>query len=758
MPLSDGTRLGSYEILSALGAGGMGEVYAAIDQRLGRKIALKVLPAEFAADPDRAVRFEREARAIAALNHPNIVTVHSVETLDGLPVLTMELVEGRTLADLIPKQGLALDKLLQIAVPLADAISAAHEKGITHRDLKPTNVMVTPEGRVKVLDFGLAKLRGDTTAAQLAGDPTRAVTTAGHIVGTVAYMSPEQAEARAVDERSDIFSLGIVLYEMATGQRPFKGDTNVSVLASIVRDTPRPIADVRPDLPGDLVKIVRKALAKDPERRYQSAKDLRNDLDIVREDAASGALARPAQAAPTRGNRAARVWFAAAAVLGALATAVFLRTRLAEPHSGASVEATFTQLTFQPGMERFPSLSPDGKWIVYSAAGEGDEDIYLQSVSGQNAIDLTKDSRASDTQPVFSPDGERIAFRSEREGGGLFLMGRTGEAVRRLTRSGFTPTWSPDGRQIGYSTADSPVTPYSGRGLGELWVVDVGTGASRKISVTGDVQGGRQPAWSPDGAHIAFRSGLAIWTVAAGGGVATRVSADGGNEWLPVWSRDGRYIYCSGDRDGRLNLWRTPVDARTGRRTGAPERIAAPAGQATYFSISADGKHIAYSSLTLESNVQRVPIDGETLNVRPGVQWLTQGTRYWQYVRVSPDANLLALSTGLARFNELFVAGADGMSLRQVTPGGNPEWLPDGRTIIFGAEGTTPGGLSQISSIAADGSGLAPRIESGATGPCCSLQTATASFCIRTTASSQPLCRSTSAPYLRVSPEKSWDR
>jgi protein kinase-like protein/WD40 repeat protein len=367
---------------------------------------------------DRAARFESEARAIAALNHPNIVTVHSVETLDGLPVLTMELVEGRTLADLIPKQGLALDKFLQIAVPLADAISAAHEKGITHRDLKPTNVMVTPEGRVKVLDFGLAKLRGDTTAAQLAGDPTRELTTAGHIVGTVAYMPPEQAEARAVDDRSDIFSLGIVLYEMATGQRPFKGDANVSVLASIVRDTPRPIADVRPDLPSDLVKIVRKALAKDPERRYQSAKDLRNDLDIVREDAASGELALPAQAAPTRGNRAARVWFAAAAVLGALATAVFLRTRLAEPHSGASVEATFTQLTFQPGMERFPSLSPDGKWIVYSAAGEGDEDIYLQSVGGQNAIDLTKDSRASDTQPVFSPDGERIAFRSEREGAG----------------------------------------------------------------------------------------------------------------------------------------------------------------------------------------------------------------------------------------------------------------------------------------------------------------------------------------------------
>ena len=716
MPLVVGTHVGQFEICAVLGAGAMGEVYAAVDPRLGRKIALKVLPAEFADDPERAARFEREARAVAALNHPNIVTVHSVERLDGVHVLTMELVEGRTLANVIPKHGLELDKFLQIAIPLADAVSAAHEKGITHRDLKPSNVMVTPEGRVKVLDFGLAKLRENGVGVlQNASEPTRALTTDGHIIGTVAYMSPEQAEGRAIDHRSDIFSLGIVLYEMATGRRPFTGDTNVAVLASIVRDAPRSIAEARPDAPRDLVKIVKKALAKDPERRYQSAKDLRNDLDTLREESASGEFAPARPAVPMRASRRAPVWLAGAVLVIAVgigAAAALMRMRSPESQSRGSVEATFTQLTFQPGMEKFPSLSPDGKWVVYSAGAEGDEDIYLQSVGGQNAIDLTKDSRANDTQPVFSPDGDRIAFRSERDGGGLFVMGRTGEAVRRLTRDGFTPAWSPDGREIVYSTADSDLTPYSGGGLGDLWVVNVATGASRKITMTGAVNGARQPAWSPDGGRIAFRAG-GIWIVAAAGGQAARFTADAATEWLPIWSPDGGFIFCSSDRDGRLALWRTPVDGRTGKPGGAPVRIPAPAGQATYFSISSDRKHIAYSSLKVESNVQRVPIDGGTLSVQSGAQWLTQGSRFWQRVRTAPDGTSLALGTGLMPPFDIFVAAADGTGLRQVTSDATSRlsgWLPDSRTIFFTAPGPSGSGF-QTYSIAADGSRLAALVE-----------------------------------------------
>ena len=251
----------------------MGEVYRARDPRLGRDVAMKILPPAMAGDPERLRRFEQEARAAAALNHPNIVTVHSVEQADDLHFLTMELVEGDSLADRIPRDGLALDRLLEIVVPLADAVGAAHARGVVHRDLKPANVMVTPEGRVKVLDFGLAKLKPLGGATDLTTGAAPTLTGEGRLLGTVAYMSPEQAEGREVDHRSDIFSLGVLLYELATGQRPFKGDSSLSLLSSILRDTPPPMTDLKPAFPPELARIVRRCLAKDPGRRYQSAID-----------------------------------------------------------------------------------------------------------------------------------------------------------------------------------------------------------------------------------------------------------------------------------------------------------------------------------------------------------------------------------------------------------------------------------------------------------------------------------------------------
>jgi serine/threonine protein kinase len=262
----------------------MGEVYKAHDPRLKRDVALKVLPAMMAPDAGQRQRFEREAQALAALNHPNIVTVYSVEEAEGLPFLTMEFVDGKPLANLIPRKGLSLETFFKLAIPLADALGAAHHRGITHRDLKPKNIMVTGDGRVKVLDFGLAKLREhQVPAADVSTLPTEGLTGSGWIIGTVAYISPEQAEGKPFDERSDIFSLGIVLYEMATGDRPFKGATTVSTLSSIIKDTPAPATNLNRNLPRDLGRIIRHALAKDPERRYQTAKDLRNDLEDLKE-------------------------------------------------------------------------------------------------------------------------------------------------------------------------------------------------------------------------------------------------------------------------------------------------------------------------------------------------------------------------------------------------------------------------------------------------------------------------------------------
>ena len=289
-----GTTLNHYKILSKIGSGGMGDVYLAEDGKLNRRVALKILPPDLAEKPERRERFEREAQAVAALNHPNIVTIHSVEEATGIEgregavhFLTMELVQGQTLDEAIPKKGLKLDRFFDIAIPVADAISAAHGKGITHRDLKPANIMISEDGRVKVLDFGLARFDEGPleTAATKASER---LTGEGQILGTTAYMSPEQAEGKLADHRSDIFSLGVILYEMATGERPFKGDTQISMITSILRDTPTSITEVKRTYPRHLGRIIGHSLEKDPGRRYQSTIDLRNDLEGLKEEVDSG--------------------------------------------------------------------------------------------------------------------------------------------------------------------------------------------------------------------------------------------------------------------------------------------------------------------------------------------------------------------------------------------------------------------------------------------------------------------------------------
>jgi serine/threonine protein kinase len=296
MPLSPKTRLGNYEILGPLGTGGMGEVYRARDQRLGRDVAVKVLPEAVGASPDRLARFEREARTVAGLNHPNIVVLHSIEDEGGIRFLTMELVEGQVLSRLITAGGLPLSRILEISIPLTDALVAAHERGVIHRDLKPGNVMVTRKGRVKVLDFGLAKAaERDATPEDETLAPTVVgpISGEGHVVGTAPYMAPEQLRGEAVDPRSDLFSMGIILYELATGRRPFQGDSNAEVTSSILRDAPEPLAGVRADLPADLERIVSSCLEKNPRERAQTALEVNNALRRLRKDVERGEPEKP---------------------------------------------------------------------------------------------------------------------------------------------------------------------------------------------------------------------------------------------------------------------------------------------------------------------------------------------------------------------------------------------------------------------------------------------------------------------------------
>jgi len=339
LPLLSGQALGHYRILRQLGAGGMGEVYEAEDTKLGRRVALKVLPEETARDPQRRERFEREAKAVAALNHPNIVTIYSVERANEVEFITMELLEGQTLRQLLPPGGLPLGKLLELSIPLAEAVAAAHQQGITHRDLKPENILVGRDGKVKVLDFGLAKVEGafgDT--GQGSRMPTRALTEEGRIVGTVAYMSPEQAEGKPVDPHSDVFTLGTILYEMSTGERPFKGGTAVSILSSILKDNPPPVTQIKTTLPRDLARIVNRCLMKDPARRFQSAQGLAAELATLKHESDSGeldalatggrsssALAPPAATAPGRARTIG--YAAAAAVVLGIAAVGFLAIR-----------------------------------------------------------------------------------------------------------------------------------------------------------------------------------------------------------------------------------------------------------------------------------------------------------------------------------------------------------------------------------------------------------------------------------------------
>jgi eukaryotic-like serine/threonine-protein kinase len=604
-----GESLLHYRITEKIGEGGMGAVYRATDTHLDRPVAIKLLPADKTADADRVQRFVQEARAASALRHPNIVVVHDIASDRGRHFIVMELVEGQSLDGLIGNRGLKLAEGLGLAVQIADGLAKAHAAGIVHRDLKPSNIMVTGDGLVKILDFGLAKL-SEPAAVDPAG-PTRTLepepvgrprTKEGYVLGTAAYMSPEQAEGQQVDARSDIFSFGAVLYEMLTGRQPFARGGGVQTLAAVLNEDPPPPSTLNPAVPAEVERVAMRCLRKDRQRRWQTTSDLKVALQELKEDSDSGRL-KAAAARPARRKRTGTVVAAAAAVL---LTAVWALWWFSRPAQAPGSAFEVIPLTLDSGLTGAPTLPADGSLMAYASDREGSRglDIWVQQVSGGKPLRLT-DHPADDWHPSFSPDGSQIAFRSERDGGGIYVidaLGAGGEP-RLIAEKGLLPRYSPDGRYIAYAVSppSAVVDPRSQR----AYVVSPNGGSPRAICEGysfGFLSQGAPFTWSPDGRYVLFEgsrvgeSNTRDWWVApVDGGEAVRTHAIGNLalntvvQYPIAWSGSNIY-YASGTTIEGINLFRATIDPATWTIKGPAEPITTGPGMKVFASVTRDGR------------------------------------------------------------------------------------------------------------------------------------------------------------------------
>lgn len=680
--LTPGTRIGAYEIIDLLGEGGMGSVYRATDARLGREIAIKTLPPDLARDEHALARFEREARFLAALNHPNIATIHGIEEQRGERFLVLELVHGATLDNVVP---LPVERATKTAIEIAAALEAAHDAGIVHRDLKPSNVKITPDGRVKLLDFGIAKqvvAADETTNASTA---IAGLTRAGTVVGTPAYMSPEQLRGDDVDRRTDVWSFGCLLYEMLSGRRAFDGRSYLELADSIRGKEPDWSALPR-GTPERVRRLIARCLQKDPRDRLRDIRDAR--LELQQNDEQKPVTPR---------------------FLDSLISA--FRRPKHEPVVVAARPLRLRQFTFAAGVEEFPAWSSDGRAIVYSRDVGGIRKLFMKTLDGSEQ-QLTSGEH-DDLQPAFAADGRVLFVRArdsrrrlepgdvfgqygyESSVGDVWSIDLETHRETRLIENAYNPCISPDGNAIAVDA--------SWGGPRRIWILDArGRNPQQVTTESSEAVSHLRPTWSPNGKRLTFqhmeRTKFNVGVVDLATRRSITITDDAYQNINPVWSPSGRFIYFSTYRGGGMNVWRIPIHD-DGTPAAAPQQLTNGAGQDVQIAVSRDGGRLAYATLRQNADVWRLPLTEEGTAAgapEPVIATSREDSRgAW-----SPDGERIAFNSDRTGDMNIFLHSLRDGNTQQLTRGAGGDfqanWSPDARQLVFFSSRSGHGAIWKI--------------------------------------------------------------